>query len=80
MQRDGWLTIVAGTDARSRTAEFTAKGLRILKAADPAWGRTQTEIIERFGRDRWATLVAELERLAACARGTEATREGRTEV
>ncbi len=77
MQRDGWLTVGAGADARSRTAEFTGKGLRILEAADPAWGRTQTEIIERFGRDRWATLVAELERLAACARGGEATREGR---
>jgi DNA-binding MarR family transcriptional regulator len=76
MQREGWLTVVAGADARSRTAEFTAKGLRILKAADPAWGRTQTEIIERFGREKWAALVAELERLAACARDTEATREG----
>ena len=76
MQREGWLTIVAGADDRSRTAEFTAKGLRILKAADPAWGRTHTEIIERFGREKWAALVAELERLAACARDTEATREG----
>jgi DNA-binding MarR family transcriptional regulator len=79
MRRDGWLTIAAGADARSRTAEFTAKGRRVLEAADPAWGRMQTEIIERFGRDKWAVLVSELERLAACARSAESTRTGRTD-
>jgi hypothetical protein len=68
MQRDGWLTISAGPDARSRAAEITPRGRRVLEAADPAWGRVQTETIERFGRDKWAALVAELERLAACAR------------
>ena len=74
MQRDGWLTIAPGADARSRTAEFTAQGLRILEAADPAWGRTQTEIIERFGRGKWTALVSELERLAACARAAAPSR------
>jgi DNA-binding MarR family transcriptional regulator len=73
MRRDGWLTIAAGADARSRTAEFTPKGLRVLQAADPAWGRTQTEIIASFGRDKWLALVSELERLAACARTAEST-------
>src|SRR5262249_2942551 len=68
MQREGWLKVTLGADARSRTAGFTANGLRVLGAADRPWGRLQTEIIERFGRDRWAALVAELERLVACAR------------
>jgi DNA-binding MarR family transcriptional regulator len=68
MRRDGWLTISAGADARSRAADLTSRGLRLLETADPAWGRMQTVIIERFGRDKWAVLVAELERLAACAR------------
>jgi DNA-binding MarR family transcriptional regulator len=68
MRRDGWLAISAGADARSRAAELTTKGLRVLEAADPAWARTQTAIIDRFGRDKWAALVAEMERLAACAR------------
>jgi DNA-binding MarR family transcriptional regulator len=80
MQRDGWLKITAGADARSRTAEFTGKGLRVLEAADPAWGRMQTEIIERFGRDRWAAFVSELERLTACVRAAESTKTGRTGV
>ena len=68
MQRDGWLTISVGADARSRSAEFTTRGLAVLEKADPAWGRTQTAIIERFGRDKWSALVAELARLADCAR------------
>jgi DNA-binding MarR family transcriptional regulator len=74
MQRDGWLTISAGADARSRAAAFTTSGLRILEAADPAWTRMQTAIIDRFGRDKWAALVAELERLAACARAAGPTK------
>jgi hypothetical protein len=79
MRRDGWLRIAAGADARSRTAEFTAKGLRVLEAADRPWGRTQTEIIERFGRDKWAALVSELERLSACARAAESTKTEQTD-
>jgi DNA-binding PadR family transcriptional regulator len=67
MQREGWVKVSAGTDGRARTAEFTAKGRRLLKAADPDWGRTQTAVVERFGRDKWAALVSELERLRACA-------------
>jgi hypothetical protein len=44
-----------------------------LQAADRPWGRLQTEIIDCFGRDKWAALVSELERLAACARAAEST-------
>lgn len=68
MQRDGWLNISAGADKRSRAAELTRKGLQVLESADPAWIRTQTAIIERFGRAKWPALVGDLERLAACAR------------
>jgi DNA-binding MarR family transcriptional regulator len=74
MQRDGWVRITAGADARSRTAEFTTKGRRVLDSADPAWGSMQTEIVERFGREKWAALVAELERLGACALAVESGR------
>ena len=74
MRRDGWVKVAAGSDARSRTVEFTTKGLRVLEGADPAWGRMQTEIIDRFGRDKWAALVSELERLAACAQAVESTK------
>jgi DNA-binding MarR family transcriptional regulator len=68
MRRDGWVTVSAGADARSRSAGFTARGLKVLKAADPYWGRLQTASIDRFGREKWAALVSELERLSACTR------------
>lgn len=71
MLRDGWLKIVSGPDARSRVAEFTAKGRRVLAAADRPWGKLQTEVIARFGPENWASLVSELQRLAACAQTTE---------
>jgi DNA-binding MarR family transcriptional regulator len=71
MQREGWLRIAAGADARSRIAEFTPRGRRVLDAADPLWGRVQMAIIERFGRDKWRALVSELERLSALAQATE---------
>jgi DNA-binding MarR family transcriptional regulator len=74
MQRDGWLTISPGSDARARAAQFTPKGLRVLEAADPAWGRMQTAIVERFGRDKWPALVAQLERLAECASAVASTK------
>jgi DNA-binding MarR family transcriptional regulator len=71
MQREGWLRIAAGTNARSRIAEFTTRGRRVLDAADLPWGRAQTAIIERFGRDNWTSLVSELERLSAIARAAQ---------
>ena len=74
MQRDGWLKIAAGADARSRTAEFTSRGRRVLHAADLPWGRAQTAIIERFGRDKWRALVSELERLATAAHAAESAK------
>jgi DNA-binding MarR family transcriptional regulator len=74
MQRDGWLKIANGADARSRTAEFTTRGRRVLGAADLPWGRAQTAIIERFGRDRWTALVSELERLSAVVRAAQPTK------
>ncbi len=71
LQRAGWLRIVAGPDARSRTAEFTARGKRLMRTVDLPWARMQTAIIARFGRRQWAALVAELGRLADCARAAE---------
>jgi DNA-binding MarR family transcriptional regulator len=73
MRRDGWVRIVDGVDARSRTVEFTPKGRRVLAQADKPWARMQTVIIERFGRDQWSNLVSELGRLTACAQAAEST-------
>ncbi len=42
-----------------------------MRTVDLPWARMQTAIIARFGRRQWAALVAELGRLADCARAAE---------
>ena len=69
MQQDGWIAIGPGPDARTRTARIKPKGDTRLRAAAPAWSKTQTAIVEQFGRRRWAELVGELQRLAGIAEG-----------
>ena len=67
MLRDGWVTIRAGLDARSRSASITRKGVELLKQAGERWEEVQTKVVDRFGRRRWASFVANLERLRLCA-------------
>lgn len=67
LENSGLIRLKAGADARSRTASITAKGRSIIDAAEPHWARTQTRIVDRFGRDRWVALVRELQDLADCA-------------
>lgn len=73
----GWIRSAPGADARSRTASVTAAGRRALATADPVWAETQEAIVERFGRERWAALVVELQVLSRCAR--DASRESSSE-
>ena len=69
MRRNGWIALAKGPTARARSAALTAKGRRALEGVSAPWARTQTEIVERFGRAAWTSLASELERLAACAEG-----------
>jgi DNA-binding MarR family transcriptional regulator len=77
MRRDGWITLGKGPTARSRSASITARGRRALDAVWTPWARTQTAIVEKFGRTAWASLVAELERLAVCAEGVGGNTSGK---
>jgi DNA-binding MarR family transcriptional regulator len=67
MERDGWISIEDGNDARSRTAKLLRKGNTVLKKADKGWDEIQSKILGRFGKDEWLTLVSALNRLAGCA-------------
>jgi DNA-binding MarR family transcriptional regulator len=71
MIRDGWVKVADGEDARSRTAELTRQGSRLLGTASPSWLRLQEHVIERFGRKSYRSLIEELERLAECANSFE---------
>ena len=67
MIRDEWIEVVAGTDARSRSAKLTSKGARLLAKAAVRWGSIQEGLIGRYGKDAWKVLAGELNRLADCA-------------
>jgi DNA-binding MarR family transcriptional regulator len=71
MIRDGWLVSEDGTNARSRTARPTRKGIRLLAEANQHWDGVQRNVIGKFGAKEYAALLSELNRLADCADGRE---------
>ena len=67
MIRDGWIVLAAGTDARSRSAKITKKGMQILAQAGKRWEGIQERIIGSFGPKAYQALMSEFDRLADCA-------------
>ncbi len=66
MVRDGWVEVAGGEDARSRAARLTAKGSELLEAATKSWRAVQEHVVGKFGKKAYRSLLADLERLAAC--------------
>ncbi|MGB0716004.1 MAG: MarR family winged helix-turn-helix transcriptional regulator [Phycisphaerae bacterium] len=71
MERHGWVRIDGGKDARSSTVAITPLGRAMLDDAAPYWDNVQSDIVDRFGRRRWRSLVAELQALAETASKVE---------
>jgi DNA-binding MarR family transcriptional regulator len=67
MERDGWIKLAAGTDARSRSAIVTRKGAGILAKAAGNWDQIQGRLIGSFGKKEWRAFASELQRLGDCA-------------
>ncbi len=64
-----WIRSEPGKDRRERQFELTAAGRSQLDRATPAWERTQRNLKDRFGPERWETLLNELSALAGVAQG-----------
>ena len=71
MIREGWIVAADGRDARSKTAEMTTQGRRLLASANKEWGKAQRRIIGQFGKAKYVALLGELNRLAQCARAAK---------
>lgn len=69
MQRDGWVQVTEGEDARSSSATLTRKGAKLLAHAEQAWSRVQGGLLARFGKGAYRSLVRELDRLASDGAG-----------
>lgn len=52
----GWLTVGAGEDARSRLVEATADGVALRAQAQRAWKTAQTALNERLGLEQVTAL------------------------
>lgn len=62
----GWLTIGAGEDARSRLIEVTAAGRKKRTEGQGAWKAAQLALNERLGAQRVAALHDLLDTCVAC--------------
>ncbi|MFT4194537.1 MarR family winged helix-turn-helix transcriptional regulator [Ottowia sp.] len=62
----GWLTIGAGSDARSRLVEATEAGREKRAEGQRAWKAAQVALNERLGIDRVAALHELLDACMAC--------------
>jgi len=74
MERNGWVKVNRGKDARSRSAVLCPTGHRMLDRASPYWDGIQSKIVNQFGRDRWQALVAEIQELKKTADIVESER------
>ncbi len=68
LEARGWITCAPGKDRRERRIELTGTGRGTLAGAAPAWERAQRRLRSRLGEGRWATLLADLARVAGLAR------------
>jgi DNA-binding MarR family transcriptional regulator len=73
LKKQRWVTLSDGKDNRSRSAAITKSGELALSQADPGWGKTQGDIVDRFGRTEWQVFVRELQRLIDCTSGIHAS-------
>jgi len=64
LQRDKFIVIAAGEDARVRQVSLTAKGKAKFEAARKHWLKAQGEFEAAFGAENAATLRATLRRVA----------------
>lgn len=64
----GLITIESGQDQRTRVVTLTASGRGALAKAFPLWEKAQTSVVERLGRKRWSTLLADLAATVAMVR------------
>ena len=77
LERNNWIKLKSGRDNRSRRASISGLGRKALDRSQTDWAHTQSAIVEKFGRDRWAHFVAEMQRLSQCAADLERGRAKR---
>jgi DNA-binding MarR family transcriptional regulator len=64
LERDGLIKEVQKLDGRLKSVRLTRKGEQALQAALPLWAEIQERVTKAISTSTWASMSAELERLA----------------
>jgi DNA-binding MarR family transcriptional regulator len=64
LQSHGWLEVVHGEDGREQPFRLTAKGIRLIEKAVPAWEEAQRQASELLGDEGIAMLNKATKKLA----------------
>lgn len=54
------LKVIDGSDARRRPIVITSEGIETLNQAMPLWRKVQSKLVLKFGNDRWANMIEDL--------------------
>jgi DNA-binding MarR family transcriptional regulator len=63
LERDGLIEMDAGLDRRTHIVRLTERGRQAIKDALPFWQQAQATVMSRFGQERTAALLTELQAL-----------------
>ena len=64
LQRDGLVRAKGGGRGGHVELEITAKGRATLAKTVPAWRSAQEKVVAILGKDRWSTIISDLEEVA----------------
>jgi DNA-binding MarR family transcriptional regulator len=65
LQRDGLVQAKGGGRGGHVQLEITAKGRTILAKLQPAWRSAQDKVVAILGKERWSSIITDLEKVAA---------------
>lgn len=68
LERDGYVTVGAGTDRRTRVVRITDVGRAAMERALPYWREAQTHVAAELGGERFGTILNQMEAVATLAR------------
>jgi len=65
LQRDGMVRAKGGGRGGHVELEITAKGRKALARLLPAWRSAQDKVVATLGRERWSSIIRDLEEVTA---------------
>lgn len=68
LERDGFVTVGAGADRRTRVVRITVAGRAAMERALPLWREAQAHVAAALGGERFGAILNEMEAVAALAR------------